>query len=51
MAPKNRTLDGKNRTLGGMGHCVLNWVLRTWTFPRHQDATVKLKSELISSKF
>ena len=23
----------------------------TWTFPRNQDATVKLKSELISIKF
>ena len=23
----------------------------TWTFPRNQDATVKLKSDLISMKF
>ena len=23
----------------------------TWTFPRNQDATVKLKSELVSIKF
>ena len=23
----------------------------TWTFPRNEDATVKLKSELVSIKF
>ena len=34
----------------GGGHCALNRVLRGH-FPRNQDATVKLKSELISSKF
>ena len=32
------------------GHCVLKWIL-PWTFPRNQDATEKLKSELISIKF
>ena len=31
-------------------HCALNRVLRGH-FPRNQDATVKLKSELISIKF
>ena len=34
----------------GMGHNVLKWGLKS-TFPRNQDVTVKLKSELIFAKF
>ena len=36
-------------TQGGGALCVEMGF--TWTFPRNQDATVKLKSELISIKF
>ena len=37
------------KNLGGGALCVEMGF--TWTFPRNQDATVKLKSELISIKF
>ena len=36
--------------VGGWGHCVLKQGF-TRTFPRNQDVTVKLKSELIFTKF
>ena len=40
----------RSEKLGGGGALCVEMGF-TWTFPRNQDATVKLKSELISIKF
>ena len=50
MAAYFPTMQGRrNRARGGGALCVEMGF--TWTFPRNQDAKVKLKSELISIKF
>ena len=50
----NRTGGDRGARVGGKGRgggalCVEMGF--TWTFPRNQDAIVKLKTELISIKF
>ena len=50
MANKVDAQVRRNREGLGGGHCVLKWGF-TRTFPRNQDVTVKLKSELIFIKF
>ena len=42
--------SGLSEPGGPGGHCVLKWGFM-WTFPGNQDATLKLKSELIFIKF
>jgi hypothetical protein len=51
--PKELRLFGRLNTRGGGGrggHCVLKYGF-TRTFPRNQEVTVKLRSELIFIKF
>ena len=44
-----KNIDGDNSIYLEVALCVE--MVFTWTFPRNQDAKVKLKSELISIKF
>ena len=44
-------MQQKDNKEGGGGGALCVKMDFTWTFPRNQDATVKLKSELISIKF
>ena len=44
-------MHGRAGGTGGQGGALCVEMGFTWTFPRNQDAKVKLKSELISIKF